>query len=1086
MGLPGGTQLRRPRVSRLLDALADRRLVAVVADAGSGKTVAVRDWLAETGRPVGWLTLTAEHAEPTRLLADLVAVTAAHCPGLADGLAPELAARAATDRAAALPPAVTRAADPGTPAAALAEALAAAWGETLATPFRLVLDDLHAVAGTAGTTFLADLVRLYPRAVQLTVIDRTPPPFGVERLRASGEYGELGQRALLFDPAETVALFAAFDVPIDEPAAATVTAACAGWATAVRLAVESALSVGTDRLREYVASPAAAAERLTAAVLTPLPAGVRRVLRAMAVLGGVPREVVADEAGELRDLDALAERGLLVTAVDRVLSLTVLARYALDLADPVDEVQRADVLRSAVDAARAVGLADPAVRWAVRLGDVDVVADVVGRFGTQLLDRGVTVPLVEAADLLADAATRDERLDALFAQLFARRGAVHRALDHLDRLDPDAALPSPVAWRVAGALYLQGESAHAAAVLARGAPDGAAADQALVAATRATLAWGRGDGAAGQRHADEALRLAERSGDDTALAGAWVAQALVAVLTGDMDRNRRAYETGLRHAQAAGDVVSEVRIRCNVGSQHNETGRYREALVTLADAVRLGEATGQRTLVALSRCNQGDARLGLGQLEEALQAYDDALAVWTDVDSPMAAHAHQGRGDCLARRGDTARAAAAYRRAVAVGEAHQDAQVLVPALAGLARVELAEDPAVAADLARRAVALPAAVGSLPAQLAAGWVALCTGDRTGAAQWARRAVTDAGRRNAPAALAQALLLAVLADPRARAGDGRLTEAADLLRELDDPIGCCEIALAEARLAADDRSAAAARARLRGLGVRDSAARTAGPLAVLADERAAAVVVRTLGSFVVLRAGTAVPASAWQSRKARDLVKILAARRGRAISREALAEWLWPGSDGTGNRLSVALSTARTVLDPEKTFPPERYLVADRGSVRLDLTTVDLDTEDFARRAEVALAAADTGRADAVALLEAAVAAYPGDFCEEDPYEGWAAQPRDELRARQHRVLRTLAELLATSPRPDAAVPWLITLLGTDPYDEPTHLSLVRTLVRCGRHGEARRAYRGYTERMAEIEVEPAAFPQPRPRDGAGRP
>ncbi|GAB2458031.1 BTAD domain-containing putative transcriptional regulator [Jatrophihabitans fulvus] len=1067
--------LHRPRVVRVLDALSDRRLVAVVADGGSGKTEALRDWLATSTHPTARLALTPAHADTARLVADLVAVTAPHAPGLAERIAPALAARDAS-------------AEPtGAAPVALAESLASAWGDTLAGSLRLVLDDLHLLDGTPAQQFVADLVRLYPRLLQVVVAGRTPPPFPVERLRAAGGYSELGGRTLLFTPDETAALFAHFGVEIDSTVADRVTRASAGWATAVRLAVESALANGVERMLEQVATPAAAAERLTAAVLRPLPPGVRRVARRLAVLGTVPRAAIDDRAGEVAQLDDLAERGLLVSSDGTSYSLTALAAYALEHADPVAAEDHDEILRVGVTAATEIGLAEPAVRWAVRLGDSGTLTAALVRFGTELLDRREAAPLLAAADLLDDHpdAVRDGTgLPALFTQLFAERGDMPRALRHLARIDPDAPLRAGIAWRVAGSLWLQGEARLAEQVLAR-APDGddpvdALADRAMVAAGRASVAWGRGDGAAGRRHADEALRLARDAGDDAALASAWLVQALVAVLHGDLDLNTQAYANALRHAQAAGDVPTEVRIRCNLGSKHARTGRYREALEGLDEAVRLGEIAGLTALVALARNNQGDAHLGLGHIEEALQAYDDALAIWTGVDSPMATYAHAGRGDCLRRRGDVSRAAAAYRQAVELAERHTDQQALVPAIAGLARLDAVGDPDGARALVARGLATPAPVGSLPAWLAAGWVALTIGEREEAAEWGRRTAAEAARRDAPAELAQALLLSTLADPSARPGDGRLAEARALYAELGNDLGACEADLVAALLAGDSRAVSNCRARLRGFGVRDSATRIAGPLAVVGDEHVATVSVRTLGTFLVLRAGAAVPPSAWQSRKARDLVKILASRRGKAISRDAVAAMLWPDGDPGGNKLAVALSTARSTLDPDRAFAGDRYLVSEGGALRLDLRSVELDIEAFTDRADVALTAAENGHDTATTLLEAAIAAYPGDFCEEDPYEPWAEQTRDELRARHHHVLRTLAQHLAAGPRPDTAVPWLITLLGVDPYDEPTHLRLVRTLVRSGRHGEARRAYRTYTERMADIDVEPAAFPQPRAR------
>ena len=68
---------------------------------------------------------------------------------------------------------------------------------------------------------------------------------------------------------------------------------------------------------------------------------------------------------------------------------------------------------------------------------------------------------------------------------------------------------------------------------------------------------------------------------------------------------------------------------------------------------------------------------------------------------------------------------------------------------------------------------------------------------------------------------------------------------------------------------------------------------------------------------------MPTGEWQSRKARDLLKMLIARRGRSVARQVLMDGLWPDEDPErlGNRLSVALATVRSVLDPEKRHPAD---------------------------------------------------------------------------------------------------------------------------------------------------------------------
>jgi hypothetical protein len=130
-------------------------------------------------------------------------------------------------------------------------------------------------------------------------------------------------------------------------------------------------------------------------------------------------------------------------------------------------------------------------------------------------------------------------------------------------------------------------------------------------------------------------------------------------------------------------------------------------------------------------------------------------------------------------------------------------------------------------------------------------------------------------------------------------------------------------------------------------------------------------------------------------------------------------------------------------------------------------------DAAAPAADLLAAAD--RTAAADLLAAAEAGYAGDFLADDPYEDWAAPLREEARAAYLAVARALAERAAAAGEHDLAVRYHLRVLERDGYDEAAHLGLVRTLTAAGRHGEARRRYRFYVERMDEIGVETEPFP-----------
>lgn len=141
-----------------------------------------------------------------------------------------------------------------------------------------------------------------------------------------------------------------------------------------------------------------------------------------------------------------------------------------------------------------------------------------------------------------------------------------------------------------------------------------------------------------------------------------------------------------------------------------------------------------------------------------------------------------------------------------------------------------------------------------------------------------------------------------------------------------------------------------------------------------------------------AGESLPRSAWQSRKARDLLRILVARRGRGIARDELARLLWDEDSGrVGHRLSVVLSTVRSALDPAGDL-----VLADQHTAVLDTGRAVIDLEDFLAAARAGLRTGDReGRA-------AAEAAHTGDLFEDEPYDDWAVALHEEVLAVYLRV------------------------------------------------------------------------------------
>jgi DNA-binding SARP family transcriptional activator len=232
------------------------------------------------------------------------------------------------------------------------------------------------------------------------------------------------------------------------------------------------------------------------------------------------------------------------------------------------------------------------------------------------------------------------------------------------------------------------------------------------------------------------------------------------------------------------------------------------------------------------------------------------------------------------------------------------------------------------------------------------------------------------------------------------------------------------------------------------------------------------VRTLGRFQVVRGGVVVAPSEWQSRKARDLVKLLIARQGQPVTRDQAAEMLWPedNSAGIANRLSVVLTTIRRVFDPERAHSQNHFLSADDNALGLRVDRLDIDVLQFLGEIESARGLVETGEAGEIERrLLAAQARYNGDFLEEDVYADWSVDLREQARDAMLWTHRELAAAATAKGDHEGALAQLRRLLERDSYDERAWLELVRTLRALRRHGEARRQHARYCHFMDELDA-----------------
>jgi ATP/maltotriose-dependent transcriptional regulator MalT/DNA-binding SARP family transcriptional activator len=1068
------TTLARSVLESRLDEALTRRLTLVIAGPGFGKSTLVASWAAHVHS--AWYALSPEDRAPLPLADRLVQALRLRVPSLPHELAPLDAARGPDADADAL-------ARVEVAASLLSEAVAERLGRDLA----LVVEDVHELEGPSpATRLLESLCRQAPPSLHLVLTSRAELPFGVDRLRGRGQVLEIGGAELAFTEEEVAAL-----LPRDSgDLAGELHAVTAGWPAAVRLAIEALRTVPPEERRSALArirrSGGPLYAYLAAEVLEREPPQTQHLLRMVAALGRFTPELLA--ALGVQDapqaVASLARRGLFLElrrAETGWYSPTEPLRTFLLAHRPLDHDARVGLHRRAATWLQENGYLEQALDALRAIDDHTAVARLLADRGRTLLRRGALEAIVEAASAVPSP-LRTPALDEVEGAARQIRGDWEGALACFARIAAgEAALHPGLAWRMGIIHHFRGHLDEALALYQRGRCDGTSPrDEALLLAWQASAYWLRGDADSCRSLAGRAFATATAAGDPQALAAAHTVLALLAALDGDRGANDAHYLRALEHAERAGDLLQTIRIHTNRASLHIEEGSYEAALNELESGLALADLVGFASFRALGLTNRGEAQFRLGRLEEAVADLEAAKAIYQRIGSRNVAYPLQKLGDVYVTRGDLELARTAYEEAAALAEEARDQQALVPSLAGLARVLAREEPEQAAELVERALAAPAGIWTVAAHIAGARVALAgrAGKRAGAL--ASEAAAAARARRDRAGLAEALEVQALAATGREETATLLGEARAIWREIRSPIGEATCDLELARLGGPGATALAASAeqRLGALGARGLADIAASVRASLEREPTPPVAVRTLGGFRVLRDGDPVPLSDWQSKKARDLLKILIARRGRPTPRDMLMETLWPEDDPSKlpNRLSVALAVVRSVLDPQKQFAPDHFLSGEKTAVRVNLEHLPVDVELFLTTAAEALVlVARPHGPEAVDRLAAAEAAYTGDFLEEDLYEDWAEPLREEAQTTYIQVARALATAADARQDYDAAGRYLLRVLERDPYDEPAQIALVACLASAGRHGHARRFYRAYCGRMREIGIEPAPYP-----------
>jgi serine/threonine-protein kinase PknK len=1004
--IPTTQALARTRLEARLAEAWRHRLTLVIAPAGSGKTTLVAGFASAADAPVGWYRAETWDADEASFIRHVEAALSSVLPDL--------------------PPGSATVAD-------LARSLEACPPSSVA----LVIDDSHAIEGSAAEAALGRLVDYAPPWLSIVVAGRVPPSINLPRLRVSGDLLELGQDDLRFRAWEVEQLFRdVYRDPIPPADLAVLARRTEGWAAGLQLFHLATRGRPVEERRRVLGGAGSSGrllrEYLAQNVLSGLPDDLRGFLLETCVLGRLSGSLcdrLLGGTGSAAMLDELARRGVFTVPVEGAedaFRYHSVLRQHLDrmLVEALGEAEARARHARAGELLEADGALSEALRAYCRAEDWDAVRRLLGRQGEHLAatGRGAWIDAVPAAI---------ERHDPWVALAVARRAR------------------NDGRWAAAIEGYLRAEAAFG--------PSRAA--DAPRRERQATVAWldpaamptadALGSLRSGLvREPMTAARAASPS-DPTQP----VARGLLLLAAGELRDAQRELSAAANQGVAGPLACAAARLGALTADR---LGGQPWSPTALDQAVEEAERAGSPWLARLGRA-LGHV-LGGGPLEEILAVGDELDGRRPDV----ADRADGGVGTGITSTTERAAGGRMVGANDAGGRTPGETGGRDPWLPAI--LQLAAAWAAADDADRRLQAADRAasafrrlgVGVLEAW-SRGLIALASASLGGAdARDLALVAESAGRSTGtqvPRLFAYAALAAVDA---AHAGDYELMAAAleaetGLVPPLPRPA-------ADATLGAAIATAGAAIGR-----------ETEPAPGIAGASSPTDVEVRTLGGFSLQVGGRPVSLEGAKPR-VRSLLRLLAMHAGTPVHREVIQDALWPEVDAAAGArsLHVALSALRRWLDDVAPPLGGGLVERDGDAYRLAVPATAVDVGSFEQ--SLALAGAARARGEAVGpSLSAALELYRGDLLPEEGPADWVVGRRDHLRVAAVEAAQRLAEECLLTGNPGSAARACRVGLELDRYQDALWRMLIEAREVAGDAGAASRDRREYAALLADLGV-----------------
>ena len=1050
--------LARPRLISRLQSDLSLPVTLITANAGSGKTTLVADFLRQHEHSSVWYQLDHTDADPATFLGYLAYGIQQRIPGFGETL---LAYLQQSQEAARQP---ERAAD-----VLLNEIL-----ESVEQPLVIVLDDYHHLGSDTQVHAVLDrLIAYLPEVIHLVIISRETPPLQLARLRSQNTIAFVDRDDLLFTQEETQELLRkVFGLALTAEQLREYGERTHGWITALQLVRQVAQRQRSADSTQKQIDPLAVLrhserdifEYFAEEVFAQEDTAVQQFLMRIALLDRIELNTCARLFPEMRAatvLPALVRGNVFMT----IASDKTGEEYRLH---PLFQSFLRRRLRSEIGMAGVAaeharqanyflenGAWEYGVRHLIDAENFDRAGEIIAQYGDAWIGSGKLASLSSLAESLPAAALEAHPRALSYRAEAARLRGDFEAAQNLFRR-------AIAALRDRNDHIGEAEALHSLATIARRRGDYESAfdylDTAIelsppdsvvrikCANTRGLCYVTKGDWAAAEREFRAALQSAEEQQDERHARLITHNLGLPAMMRGDFDEALRWLGRMLRSDSDLPPIPQEATAHINIARCHLYRGELEQS---------------ERHLdLALEGCQLFNM---VGQLGEAFEAY----------------------GNLYRERGDLTRASESYERAE---RSYADAGI------DLARVELLEERALmmlkAGDAARaltqierlleRRPAEQNPMGRLTARLARGRILLASKNYEDARQEFAAALQYFREHALYYYEAQACMGMAVCDQASSQEVSMfedLRRALDLAARYDYDYWLRQEVAAHPHLFASDEVQELLPSELRGAPAPVTASTAPMPAATVATSAPLVdLTINMLGSIEIFRdRARPFAADAWTTRRSRDILCFIASRPHRRVPKDNIVDTFWRDVDvkTIERNFHPTMSHIRKALNSNQPLK-QNFLAYRDGEYQLNSEfAYRIDTEQFDRFIADGEAARRERNFDrCIVLYEQAVALYRGDFMQ-GSYDDWVEEQRSYYREQYLRMLESLAAVAEQKQEFVRAMDLAQRILRDDPFREDIHCLVMRAQAAVGNRVAVKEQYEALRALLKkELGVEPA--------------